>query len=78
MADYNYQAGLFGDKDSLATGQPLKEIVGSEFETQFSEISEAILSKLNAAAPNFTGTMTGPAITLSGTLQANLISGGTF
>ena len=78
MTDYIYQDGYFRDKDSLPPLTPEKEIKGVEFEDQFTGISAAIVSKLNKANPSFTGTMIGPAITLSGTLKVNLITGGTF
>jgi hypothetical protein len=78
MADYIYQTGKFGSKDSLASGDPLKIVKGSDFEAEFPAISTAVNSKLNAASPAFVGTMTGVDINITGTLTANIIDGGTY
>ena len=78
MANYDYQTGFFGNKDALPSGDPNKIIKGSDFEGEFPEIETAVNSKLNIANPSFTGTMTGGSATLTGTLTANLIDGGTY
>lgn len=57
----------FEAKDSLTTGDPNKVIKGSEFETEFDNISTAISTKADTASPTFTGTVTLPAsVTLGG------------
>jgi len=78
MANYDYQNGLFSGKDLLPPGDPNKIIKGQDFEDQFPNIETAVNSKLNIAGPAFTGTMTGGAITITGTLTANLIDGGSY
>lgn len=67
MADYNYQNGKFGDKDSLPQGDPQKVIRGSDFEQEFPAIENAVNSKMNSANPVMTGTLSG-----------GIIDGGTF
>jgi len=71
MASYNYPPNKFGGKDALIAGAALKEIVGAEFEVEFTNIATAVNNKLDSATPIFTGTMSGPAILTT-------ISGGTF
>ncbi len=48
----------FEAKDFLPSGDPNKIIRGSEFETEFDNISTAIASKSNTAGPTFTGALT--------------------
>jgi hypothetical protein len=68
----------FAAKDSLPSGDSGKIIRGSEFETEFDDIATAIATKANTASPTFTGTVTIPALTFSGTLSTGTISGGTY
>ena len=68
----------FAAKDSLPSGSSGKIIRGSEFTTEFNNISTAIASKANTASPTFTGTVTIPALTFTGTLDTGTIDGGTY
>jgi hypothetical protein len=68
----------FAAKDSLPSGDSGKIIRGSEFETEFDDIATAIATKANTASPTFTGTVTIPALTFTGTLSTGTISGGTY
>jgi hypothetical protein len=77
MSDY-VKATDFAIKDTLLPGNDGKIIRGSEFETEFDNIATAIASKANTASPTFTGTVTIPALTFSGTLSTGTIDGGTY
>jgi len=68
----------FAAKDALLTGNPSKVVRGTEINTEYANIATAVNSKLDIASPAFTGTLTGPTVTLSGTLTANLIDGGSY
>jgi len=68
----------FATKDTLSSGDPNKVIKGTEFETEFDNIVTAIASKADIASPTFTGTVTIPALTFSGTLSTGTIDGGTY
>jgi hypothetical protein len=68
----------FAAKDSLPSGDSGKIIRGSEFETEFDDIATAIATKANTASPTFTGTVTIPNLTFSGTLSTGTIDGGTY
>jgi hypothetical protein len=68
----------FTAKDSLPSGDSGKVIRGSEFDTEFNAISTAIATKANTASPTFTGTVTIPALTFTGTLSTGTIDGGTY
>jgi len=68
----------FTAKDSLPSGDSGKVIRGSEFDTEFSAISTAIATKADTASPTFTGTVTIPALTFTGTLSTGTIDGGTY
>ena len=68
----------FATKDTLSSGDPNKVIKGTEFETEFDNIVTAIASKADTASPTFTGTVTIPALTFSGTLSTGTIDGGTY
>ena len=68
----------FASKDSLSSGDPNKIIKGTEFETEFDNIAIAIATKADIASPTFTGTVTIPALTFTGTLSTGTISGGTY
>lgn len=68
----------FASKDSLSTGDPNKIIKGTQFNTEFTNIETAIATKADTASPTFTGTVTIPALTFTGTLSTGTISGGTY
>ena len=72
MAEY-VKSTNFASKDSLASGNPLKIVKGTEFDIEFNNISTAILSKADSSAvagdlglkanlisPAFSGTPTAP------------------
>ena len=77
MSDYTTTTN-FTAKDSLPSGDSGKVIRGSEFDTEFTAISTAIATKANIASPTFTGTVTIPALTFTGTLSTGTIDGGTY
>ncbi len=68
----------FAAKDSLPSGDSGKIIRGTEFSTEFTNIATAVASKANTASPTFTGTVTIPALTFTGTLTTGTIDGGTY
>ena len=68
----------FAAKDSLPSGDSGKIIRGSEFETEFDNISTAIASKANTASPTFTGTVIMSNLTFTGTLSTGTLDGGTY
>ncbi len=68
----------FASKDALSSGDANKIIKGTEFETEFDNIATAVATKADLASPTFTGTVTIPALTFSGTLSTGTISGGTY
>ncbi len=68
----------FTAKDSLPSGDSSKVIRGSEFDTEFNAIATANATKANIASPTFTGTVTIPALTFTGTLSTGTIDGGTY
>mgnify|MGYP003565155380 CR=1 FL=1 len=68
----------FAAKDSLPSGDSGKIIRGSEFETEFDNISTAIASKADTASPTFTGTVVIPALNFTCTLSTGTIDGGTY
>lgn len=68
----------FAAKDSLPSGDSGKIIRGSEFETEFDNISTAIATKADTASPTFTGTVVIPSLTFTGTLSTGIIDGGTY
>ena len=91
MSDYSRTSVFFTSKDGLATGNPNKLVRGSEFDTEFNAVKEAVNSKADKAAPTFTGTSQFAEITassdltvsgtttLAGTLAGTFtINGGTF
>lgn len=77
MSDYTKTTN-FTAKDSLPSGDSGKVIRGSEFDTEFTAISTAVATKANLASPTFTGTVTIPALTFTGTLSTGTIDGGTY
>jgi len=46
----------FASKDSLASGNPLKVIKGTEIDDEFEAIETAVATKADLASPTFTGT----------------------
>jgi hypothetical protein len=50
----------FASKDSLASGNPLKVIKGTEIDDEFEAIETAVGTKADSASPTFTGTPTAP------------------
>lgn len=50
----------FASKDSLASGNPLKIIKGTEFDIEFNNIATAINTKADTADPTFTGVPLAP------------------
>ena len=68
----------FASKDALSSGDANKIIKGTEFETEFDNIATAIATEADLASPTFTGTVTIPALTFTGTLSTGTISGGTY
>ncbi len=68
----------FAAKDSLSSGDSNKVIRGSEFNTEFDAIVTAVATKADLASPTFTGTVTIPTLTLTGTLSTGTIDGGTY
>jgi hypothetical protein len=68
----------FTAKDSLPSGDSGKIIRGSEFDTEFTAVSTAIATKADLASPTFTGTVTIPNLTFTGTLSTGTIDGGTY
>lgn len=59
MTDY-VKSTNFASKDSLATGNPLKIVKGTEFDTEFNNIATAIATKADIANPTFTGVPSAP------------------
>ena len=68
----------FTAKDTLPSGDSGKIIRGSEFDTEFNAIATASATKADLASPTFTGTVTIPNLTLTGTLSTGTIDGGTY
>jgi hypothetical protein len=62
MTDY-VKSTNFASKDSLATGNPLKIIKGTEFDTEFNNIATAVATKADSASPTFTGIPVAPTAT---------------
>jgi len=59
MSNYSKTTN-FASKDSLATGNPLKVIKGTEIDDEFEALETAIATKIEAASPALTGTPTAP------------------
>ena len=68
----------FAVKDTLASGNPAKIIKGSEINSEFENIATAVATKANTASPTFTGTVTIPTLSVTGTVTVGTIDGGTF
>jgi hypothetical protein len=59
MANYTKLTN-FASKDSLASGNPLKIIKGTEIDDEFEALETSITTKADTASPTFTGTPTAP------------------
>ena len=68
----------FTAKDTLPTGNAAKIIKGTDFDIEFDALVTAVASKANSASPTFTGTVTIPTLTVTGTLTAGTITGGNY
>lgn len=84
MSNYSKTTN-FGAKDTLPSGDSNKIIRGSEFDTEFNALVTAVASKSDTASPTFTGTVTIPALTITGNVVVDLgsadtvtIDGGTY
>jgi hypothetical protein len=84
MSNYSKTTN-FGAKDTLPSGDSNKIIRGSEFDTEFDALVTAVASKSDTASPTFTGTVTIPALTITGNVTVDLgsadtvtIDGGTY
>ena len=76
MADYITSIN-FTAKDSLPSGDPQKIIKGTDFQTEFDALAVASATKADLASPTFTGTVTVPNLTVSGTFSAT-VDGGSY
>jgi hypothetical protein len=70
MTDYT-KATNFASKDSLASGNALKIVKGTEIDTEFNSIATAIATKADLAGPTFTGTPTLPTGTVGVTQSSS-------
>lgn len=77
MSDYTKTTN-FATKDNLASGNPAKIIKGTEIDSEFNNIATAVGTKSNIASPTFTGTVTIPTLSVSGTATIGTIDGGTY
>jgi len=68
----------FAVKDTLASGNPAKIIKGSEINTEYDNIATAVATKADTASPTFTGTVTVPTLSVTGTATIGTVDGGTF
>ena len=61
MTNYVYpnNQARFGTRDGYAANNTEKRISGAQLDLEFDAVVVASASKLNAASPSFTGTMTG-------------------
>jgi hypothetical protein len=66
MSNYTKSTN-FATKDTLTSGDPLKIVKGTEINTEFDNISTAVATKSDTASPTFTGTVTIPTLSVSGT-----------
>lgn len=62
MTDY-VKSTNFTSKDSLASGNPLKIIKGTEFDIEFNNLAVAVGTKADIISPTFTGTPAAPTAT---------------
>lgn len=68
----------FAAKDALSSGDPNKIIKGTEINTELTNIATAITTKVESNNGAHTGTTTAETLTVSGTLTAGTIDGGTY
>ena len=68
----------FAVKDNLASGNPSKIIKGAEIDAEYNNIATAVATKANTASPTFTGTVTVPTLSVTGTATIGTIDGGTY
>jgi hypothetical protein len=73
MSNYSKTTN-FASKDSLATGNPLKIIKGTEIDDEFEAIETSIATKAETSSPTFTGTVTIPTASVSSGTIATLTS----
>jgi hypothetical protein len=62
MTDY-VKSTNFASKDSLAIGNPLKIVKGTEIDAEFNNIATAVATKADIVSPTFTGTPAAPTAT---------------
>ena len=77
MTDYTKTVD-FESKDALPTGNAGKLIKGTELDDEFDAIEVASATKADKASPTFTGTVTVPDVTVTGTVSGGTIDGGTY
>lgn len=63
----------FASKDSLASGNPLKIVKGTEFDTEFNNIATAVATKADLINPALTGIPTAPTAS-AGTANTQIAS----
>lgn len=68
----------FAVKDNLASGNPSKIIKGAEIDAEYNNIATAVATKSDTASPTFTGTVTVPTLSVTGTATIGTIDGGTY
>lgn len=73
MTDY-VKSTNFASKDSLAIGNPLKIVKGTEIDGEFNNIATAVATKADLNSPALTGTVTAPtpALSAAGTTVATV------
>lgn len=76
MSNYT-KATNFASKDSLASGNPLKIVKGTEIDTEFNSISTAIATKADLASPTFSGSVTIVGGSITGITDLAVADGGT-
>lgn len=76
MSNYT-KATNFASKDSLASGNPLKIVKGTEIDTEFNSIATAISSKADLASPTFSGSVTIVGGSITGITDLAVADGGT-
>lgn len=69
MTDY-VKSTNFASKDSLAIGNPLKIVKGTEIDTEFNNIATAVATKADIVSPTFTGSPVLPSGTTAPTQAA--------
>lgn len=68
----------FAAKDALTSGDPNKIVKGTEIDAEFNNIAVASATKANSNNSTLTGTTTAATVNVTGTLTANLITGGSY